>query len=85
MTASDGSTTSQRKVGRPKTGRSTQVVSVRLRMNRYQALVRKAKSGGHYSVGEYLHFLIHRELYRHYGEGTRRRLERERQAWLASR
>jgi len=76
MTTTDGHQTPPRKRGRPKTGRSTQVVAVRLTLADYEALDRKAQGGAHKSVSDYLHFLIRRELYHHQGEGTRKRLKR---------
>ena len=77
MAATEPSTTPQKGPGRPQTGRGTKVVSLRIKLSAYKVLERKAKTGGHGSVNLYVQDLIHREIYRHMGEGTRARLSRE--------
>ena len=80
MPAAEPSTTSQKGPGRPKTGRGTKVVSLRIKLAAYEVLERKARAGGHGSVNLYVQDLIHREIYRHLGQGTRTRLAREKTA-----
>lgn len=63
-------------VGRPKTGRTTETVRVRLPIDIIHEIKRRAAQNG-YTVNRYLGIMIIDRTKWRPGEGTRRRLERD--------
>ena len=75
MESPEGTTRTQQGRGRPKTGRTTVLVSLRLRRDRYLELERRAEKRGE-TPAMFVQSMIKKELTKRPGEGTRKNLSR---------